>query len=111
MTCLCVLAFVFRDVEQLCAAESKLMCRQRVYLPLFSTFSITQLGVCVPWAALNTQQGLTSEFDYFTDFFWCLEEGSLPFLWKSKENAWSAAEGWAMSQLRGYESRLKGRPK
>lgn len=55
---LLLLAFVFRDTEQLCAAESKLICWQHAYLPLFSTVSVTQLGVCVPWAALNTQQGL-----------------------------------------------------
>ena len=53
-----LLAFVFGDTEQLCAAESKLKCWQCAYLPLFSTVSVTQLGVCVPWAALNTQQGL-----------------------------------------------------
>lgn len=34
------------------------MCWQSAYLPLFSTVSVTQLGVCVSRAALNTQQGL-----------------------------------------------------
>ena len=79
------------------------MCWQHTYLPLFCTVSVTQLGLCEPWAALNTQQGLQpllQSLFIFLIFFGCLEEEYLHFMWESKWNAWSSAEGWAMSQLR-----------
>lgn len=86
--CLCLLAFVFRDTEQLRAAESKLMRWQHAYLPLFSTVSETPLGASAPWAALNTQQGLQplpqSLIIFLTFFFWCLEEGFLPLMWETR---------------------------
>lgn len=113
--CLCLLAFVFRDTEQLRAAESKLMRWQHAYLPLFSTVSETPLGVSAPWAALNTQQGLQplpQSLIIFLTFFFLVPWRRLfaPYV-GDQGNAWRAAEGWAMSQLRDYESSLTGRPK